>query len=57
MKDHQVTRFDDGGGQVNGVATQMELPQNVAGRGRKSVRLKVGPGSVTLYDQDIDCHP
>lgn len=57
VKDHQVTRFDDGGGQVNGVATQMELPQSVAGRGRKSVRLKVGAGSVTLYDQDIDCHP
>ena len=56
VNDHQVTRFDDDGGQVNGVATQMELPQNVAGRGRKSVRLKVGPGSVTLYDQDIDCH-
>jgi hypothetical protein len=56
VKDHQVTRFDDDGGQVNGVATQMELPQSEAGRGRKSVRLKVGPGSVTLYDQDIDCH-
>jgi hypothetical protein len=56
VKDHQVTRFDDDGGQVNGEATQMELPQSVLGRGRKSVRLKVGPGSVTLYDQDIDCH-
>ena len=57
VKDHQVTRFDDDGGQVNGVATQMELPQDVAGRGRKSVRLQVGPGGVTLFDQDVSCHP
>ncbi len=57
VKDHQVTRFDDGGGQVNGVAKQMELPQNVAGRGRKTVRLKVGPGGVTLFDLDVVCHP
>jgi hypothetical protein len=57
VKDHQVARFDDDGGQVSGLATQMELPQDVSGRGRKSVRLKVGPGSVTLSDQDIDCRP
>lgn len=57
VKDHQVTRFDGSGGQVNGVATQMELPQDVAGRGRKSVRLKVGAGGGTSFDQDIRCHP
>jgi hypothetical protein len=56
VKDHQIARFDDDGGQVNGVATQMELPQGVAGRGRKSVRLQVGPGGVTLFDQDVSCH-
>lgn len=57
VKDHQVTRFDDRGGQVNGMAMQMELPQNVAGRGRKTVRLTVGPGDVTRFDQDVVCHP
>jgi hypothetical protein len=57
VKDHQVTRFDDRGGQVNGIAMQMELPQNVAGRGRKTVRLTVGPGDVTQFDQDVVCHP
>lgn len=57
VKDHQVTQFDDRGGQVNGMAMQMELPQDVAGRGRKTVRLTVGPGDVTLFDQDVICHP
>ena len=57
VKDHQVTRFDDRGGQVNGMAMQMELPQNVVGRGRKTVRLTVGPGDVTRFDQDVVCHP
>ena len=57
VKDHQVTRFDDRGGEVNGTAMQMELPQNVAGRGRKTVRLTVGPGDVTQFDQDVVCHP
>lgn len=57
VKDHQVTRFDDRGGQVDGMAMQMELPQNVAGRGRKTVRLTVGPGDVTRFDQDVVCHP
>lgn len=57
VSDHQVTRYDDGGGQVEGIAMQRELPQNEAGRGRKTVRLKVGPGAVAQYDQDIDCHP
>ena len=57
VKDHQVTQFDDRGGQVNGMAMQMELPQDVAGRGRKTVRLTVGPGDVTLYHQAVVCHP
>jgi hypothetical protein len=57
VKDHQVTRFDDRGGQVNGMAMQMELPQSVAGRGRKTVRLTVGPGDVARFDQDVVCHP
>ncbi len=57
VKDHQVTRFDDRGGQVNGTAMQMELPQDVVGRGRKTVRLMVGPGDVTRFDQDVVCHP
>ncbi|MEP6689470.1 MAG: hypothetical protein ABJC36_14060 [Gemmatimonadales bacterium] len=57
VKDHQVTRFDDRGGEVTGMAMQMELPQNVAGRGRKTVRLKVGPGGVTQFDLDVVCHP
>lgn len=52
-----VTRYDDGGGQVDGVAMQRELPQDVAGRGRKTVRLKVGPGDVARFDQEIVCHP
>jgi hypothetical protein len=55
VKDHQITRFDDDGGQVDGQAMQMELPQDVAGRGKKVVRLKVGPGGVTLFDQDVTC--
>jgi hypothetical protein len=57
VSDHQVTRYDDGGGQIEGIAMQRELPQNVAGRGSKRVRLKVGPGAIAQYDQDIDCHP
>ena len=55
VKDHQVTRFDGAGGQVDGQAMQMELPQDAGGRGKKVVRLKVGPGGVTLFDQDIIC--
>jgi hypothetical protein len=57
VSDHQVTRYDDGGGQVDGIARQLELPQDAAGRGRKTVRLKVGPGGIAQYDQDIVCHP
>ena len=57
VADHQITRYDDGGGQVEGIAFQHQLPENVAGRGRKTVRLKVGPGDITQYDQDIVCHP
>jgi hypothetical protein len=57
VSDHQVTRYDDGGGQVEGIAMQRELPQNMAGRGSKRVRLKVGPDAIAQYDQDIDCHP
>ncbi|HET6578427.1 MAG TPA: hypothetical protein VFG66_08895 [Gemmatimonadales bacterium] len=55
VKDHQVTRFGDDGGQVDGQAMQMELPHDVAGRGKKIVRHKVGPGGVTLFDRDITC--
>jgi len=57
VSDHQVTRYDDGGGQVEGIAMQRELPQNVPGRGSKTVRLKVGPGAVAQYDQNIVCNP
>jgi hypothetical protein len=55
VRDHQVTGFDDDGSRVEGEAVQMELPQGTTGRGRKSVRLKVGPAGVTLFDQDITC--
>jgi hypothetical protein len=55
VKERQSTRFDDGGGQVDGQAMQMELPQHASGRGKKVVRLKVGPGGVTLFDRDIIC--
>ena len=55
VKEHQLTGFDDAGGWVSGQAMQMELPQNVAGRGKKVVRLKVGPAGVTLFDRDIIC--
>jgi hypothetical protein len=51
-----VTRFDDAGGTVNGVQMQTELPQGLEGRGRRTIRLKAGPGSVTLFDRDVDCH-
>jgi hypothetical protein len=57
VSDHQVTRYDDGGGQVEGIAMQRELPQSVAGRGSKTVRLKVGPGEVAQYTQNVTCHP
>jgi hypothetical protein len=55
VKERQSTRFDDGGGQVDGQAMQIELPQHASGRGKKVVRLKVGPGGVTLFDRDITC--
>lgn len=57
VKDHQVTRFDARGGAVSGIAMQMEIPQDVTGRGRKTVRLSVGLGEVTRFDQDVVCHP
>jgi outer membrane protein assembly factor BamB len=55
VSDQQVARYDDGGGMVDGILMQRELPQNVSGRGRKVVRLKVGPDGMTRYDAEIAC--
>jgi hypothetical protein len=55
VSDQQVTQYDDGGGMVNGIATQRELPQGGGGRGWKTVQLKVGPGDKARYDRDIVC--
>lgn len=55
VEDRQVTSFGDAGGSVEGLVRQMELPQNVAGRGRKVVRLTVGADGATDFDQDIKC--
>ena len=55
VKDQQTTRFDDGGGQVSWLVMQKELPQDVDGRGTKSIRLQVGPAGVTAYDADVVC--
>lgn len=55
VRELQVTRHDDSGGQVTGEAMQMELPQDTPDRGRKIVRIKVGPGGVTGVERDIAC--
>jgi hypothetical protein len=55
VADDQLSRFDESGGFVKGLQRQIELPENVAGRGRKRVHLEVGPGGLTRFDQDIDC--
>jgi hypothetical protein len=55
VKELQVTRYDDSGGQVTGEAMQMELPQDTPGRGKKVVRIKLGAGGVTMFDRDITC--
>jgi hypothetical protein len=57
VEDHQVTRFDDSGGSVNGRQRQMELPENEPGRGWKMVRLEVGPRGQTRFDLDNRCKP
>jgi hypothetical protein len=57
VSDQQVTRYDDSGGQAEQIVKQTELPQGEPGRGRRSFRLKVGPAGVTLFDQNIVCHP
>jgi hypothetical protein len=54
VKDHQVTRFDRNGGMMTGLQFQTELPRNVPGRGRRAIRIKVGPGA-EIYEKDIDC--
>lgn len=55
VEDHQLTRFDNVGGFVKGFQRQVEVPRNVTGRGRKVVRLEVGPRGVARFDQDITC--
>ena len=55
VKELQVTRYDDSGGQVTGEAMQMELPQETPGRGRKIVRNRVGQNGGTGFDRDITC--
>jgi hypothetical protein len=51
---HRRPGGDDLGGFVQGLQRQIEVPRNVVGRGRKVVRLEVGPGGVTRFDQDIE---
>lgn len=55
VKELQVTRYGDNGGQVTGEAMQMELPQDTPGRGTKIVRIKVGADGVTGFDRDVTC--
>ncbi|HEU5303910.1 MAG TPA: hypothetical protein VFU40_04635 [Gemmatimonadales bacterium] len=55
VEDYQVTGFEDAGGSIEGLVRQMELPQDVVGRGRKIVTLRVGADGATAFDQDIKC--
>jgi hypothetical protein len=57
VKDHQVSRFDERGGWIDGVQVQTELPRNVAGHGERVIRLKVGVRGTDKYRKDIDCNP
>jgi hypothetical protein len=55
VKDQQTTRYDESGGQVTGLQIQTEIPQSVDGRGRRVIRLKVGPGEINQFDVDVRC--
>jgi hypothetical protein len=57
VKDHQVSRFDERGGQVDGLQVQTELPRNVSGHGQRVIRLNVGLRGADKYRKDIDCTP
>lgn len=57
VKDHQVTRFDERGGRIEGLQVQTELPRNVSGHGQRVIRIKVGSRGVDRYKKDIDCTP
>jgi hypothetical protein len=57
VSDHQVTRFDENGGRIDGLQVQTELPRNVDGHGQKVIRLKVGLRGADKYKKDIDCTP
>jgi hypothetical protein len=57
VKDHQVTRFDERGGHVDGLQVQTELPRNASGHGQRVIRLKVGLAGTDKYRIDIDCTP
>ena len=54
VEDRQITSFGAAGGAVDGLVRQMELPQNVDGRGNKTVKLTVGPAGLD-FDEDIRC--
>jgi hypothetical protein len=55
VKDHQVTRFDERGGRIEGIQVQTELPRNVSGHGQRVIRIKVGSRGTDKYKKDIDC--
>jgi hypothetical protein len=57
VKDHQVTRFDERGGRIEGLQVQTELPRNVSGHGQRVIRIKVGSRGADRYKMDIDCTP
>ena len=57
VKDHQVSVFDERGGQVDGLQVQTELPRNVSGHGQQVIQLKVGLRGTDKYKKDVDCTP
>jgi hypothetical protein len=57
VKEHQVARFDDRGGRIEGLQVQTELPRNVSGHGQRVIRIKVGSRGADNYKSDIDCTP
>jgi hypothetical protein len=57
VSEHQVARFDQRGGRVDGLQVQTELPRKISGHGQRVIRLKVGSRGSDKYKKDIDCTP
>lgn len=57
IQDMHETAADERSSMVRGFSLRTELPPSVSGRGRLSVKLRVGPSGLTEYDREERCTP